>query len=75
MSDATISRSPGRFWWFDGETVRDLCEQLVAAGEGARLECHPVGGQLWLHVVPSDQARVAAFTPLNKSHECPPWCP
>ena len=78
MSDPTNEvRRSEKFWWFDSETVQKLCEQLNAAGPDARLEVHPEGRKLWLHVFSSVDAagNVTAFQPLNKSWECPPICP
>ena len=73
-ADAESNRAQS-FTWFDAETVLELCAQLNAAGDGARLEVHKVGPKMWLHVIPADTARALAFTPLNKSWECPPVCP
>lgn len=61
------------YWWFQGKSVERLVEQLLDAGEGARLEAHPVGDDK-LHLVvvkPSHPGN----DPINDSHVCPPVCP
>jgi hypothetical protein len=63
-----------RFWWFEGATVVALKEQLIAAGDGARLEVHQEPeDKLTLHVIRPGE--LAAATPLNVSFPCPPVCP
>lgn len=75
MTDET--RRADLFHWFDGETTEQLSNQIRSAGKGARLEVHKVGQKLWLHVIAAEESGIASrfFTPLNKSHECPPICP
>jgi len=64
-----------RFWWFQGPTVEQLTEELLAAGADARLEVYPHGDELTLRVVaPGDKTLVERGT-MNESHPCPPLCP
>ena len=60
------------FIWFQGKSVDRLTEDLIDAGEGARLEIHPVGDdKLHLVVIAPDRA---AKDPIDDSHICPPVC-
>jgi len=66
------------FWWFQGKSVERLTEDLIEAGEGARLEIHPVGNvelppDAKFHLVVISPGR-AAKDPINDSHICPPDC-
>lgn len=65
--------------WFQGKSVDHLTEHLINAGEGARLEIHPVGNvelppDAKFHLVVIAPTR-AANDPINDSHICPPVCP
>jgi len=61
------------YWWFQGKSVEKLTDDLIEAGDGARLEVHPFGpDKLHLVVVPPDQP---SKDPIDDSHVCPPSCP
>ena len=68
-----------RFWWFAGETVSALIDQLNRAGREARLEVRIDDKKaMTLQVVApgvSDAAAAPAYEALNKSFICPPFCP
>ncbi len=67
--------SDAQFWFFEGKSVERLTDDLIGAGEGARLEIRPYGpDKLHLVVVPSGGKR---HDPINDSHVCPgsPGCP
>jgi len=64
-----------RFWWFQGDSVEQLTEQLIAAGVDARLEVYLQGDHMTLRVAAgADKVSVEAGT-INESHPCPPLCP
>lgn len=64
--------------WFQGKSVERLTEDLIEAGDGARLEIHPVGD----FVIPPDTKFHLVVKspdhpgkdPINDSHICPPDC-
>jgi len=61
------------FWWFEGQSVERLTEQLVAAGAGARLEVRlRAEDKLFLTVVKPDGH---GHDPIDDSRPCPPVCP
>ena len=65
------------FVWFDHKATAKLLDGLIRAGEGARLEVHPIGdsvveGSFHLVVVPEGHG---GHDPINDSHLCPPSCP
>lgn len=66
------------FYWFQGDSVRELYAQLSAAGPAAetRLEVRLSGEKMTLTVVPeNDMSKVSANAPINDSRACPPICP
>lgn len=63
------------FHWFRPEQTAKITADLVAAGEGARLEIHPTDDHgILARVVP---AGVAALDDSGTNHSvhCPPICP
>jgi hypothetical protein len=80
-SASAQSKKPTRYVWYGGPTTDSLTAQLRRAGPAPRLELRDSAGGLWLHVIPTDPGEavragaVPGFTPLNKSHPCPPDCP
>jgi hypothetical protein len=64
------------FDWFDAASTTRILNQLVVAGEGARLEIHPHEGAIMAVVVPAPET-VVAFDGggTNNSFRCPPVCP
>lgn len=58
------------FYWFQGESVRKLAEELAEGGSDARLEVRIDKGKMTFTVVG------AAYNgTVNESHVCPPDCP
>ena len=67
-----------KYWWFQGDSVRELTRQLAEAGAFARLEIHPVGDGLKLFVIASGGVGAdegGGGGGINDSHTCPPSCP
>lgn len=74
-----VKRRPAakRFHWFQGASVRELYNQLSAAGpDTARLEVHTTGDQMTFLVHPGEVS-TQSHNPshINDSHICPPDCP
>lgn len=66
-----------RFHWFQGASVRELYNQLGAAGpDTVILEVHQSGDKMTFEVVSGtgDQTKVSANPPINDSRVCPPIC-
>lgn len=66
-----------KYWWFQGESVRQLTALLTNVGPEAILEVHPDGDGLRLFVLRSDEVSVAeggGGGGVNDSHPCPPQC-
>lgn len=64
------------YYWFQGASVRELVNQLEAAGpDTARLEVHTEGNSMTFLVLPggvSPQSHDPRH--INDSHLCPPDC-
>jgi len=66
------------FYWFSGESVRELRRQLDVVGDDARVEFYPEGDDATIEVHEPTQEGVAplrSLPPINDSHICPPMCP
>lgn len=66
------------FYWFAGESVRELRRQLDVVGDEARVEFHVDGNHATIEVQEPAQEGVEPLRPLpriNDSHICPPVCP
>jgi hypothetical protein len=66
------------YWWFQGDSVDLLREQLVSAnsaGQGARLEVKIDAKQNMTLRVVLDGIVATDEGGINKSHICPPDCP
>ena len=64
------------FYWFQGPSVRELYDQLSAAGpDTVRLEVRQSRRKMTFTVVPEGEAKVTPRPPINDSHLCPPSCP
>lgn len=65
------------FYWFRGESVRELASRLTAANpDTARLEVRLAGDKMTLTVVPESEVTASRINPpINDSHVCPPQCP
>lgn len=74
------------YWWFRGESVKALVEQLTTHGvETARLEVRiDDGDAMTFRVVPATadagkngevESTDSHENDINDSHRCPPLCP
>lgn len=64
------------FWWFQGASVRELYDQLSAAGpDTCRLEVHPAGNKITLLVEAEVSTQSHTGAHINDAHPCPPDCP
>ena len=64
------------FWWFQGESVKKIRAELIAAGDGARIELHPDENEMTVVIVPEfEEEGGGGGGGTNDSHVCPPSCP
>lgn len=64
-----------RYWWFQGDSVRQLKARLATSSDEAILKVTPHGNDLTLEVLePGEAEGRAVGGPLNESHICPPVC-
>lgn len=63
------------FWWFQGDSVREITARLNANPDG-RLVVRLKGKKMTLDVEGdvSTHIHVPGHTPVNESHLCPPDC-
>lgn len=67
--------TPQPYWWFQGDSVMELVQQLIAADPAtARLEAHRDGSRLLFRVVPEVGTATHTSNHINDSHLCPPDC-
>ena len=59
------------YHWFQGDSVKELIEQLSLSGDNPRLEVHQAGKKMTLKVTGGSYD--GPF--INDSHVCPPQCP
>lgn len=60
------------YHWFQGDSVRELYNQLDEYGpDVARLEVHVIGDRMHFRVI---NANHETLPPINESHLCPPDC-
>lgn len=63
--------SKPKYWWFQGESVTELTEQLAEGGADARLEVHiDEKDSMTFKIVKGDYHGPS----INASHVCPPDC-
>jgi hypothetical protein len=77
INAATLQEKTRPYWWFQGDSVRELLARLTESPD-ARLEVHLAENQKMTFVVlPSGEAatRDPIRPPINESHVCPPSCP
>lgn len=72
------AKATGKYFWFQGASVRELYNQLSAAGpDTVRLEVHQSGDKMTFQVVNAGPTVSDAATrnpPINDSRVCPPIC-
>ena len=65
-----------QYWWFQGESVKELCDRLVVDPGAVRLEVRIDDEQrMTFRVVGGVQTRLHDDPDINDSHLCPPFCP
>lgn len=62
------------FWWFSGDSVKKIRQELLDAGDDARIEVHLDGVDMTIHVIPPVGAAEGGGGGTNDSHVCPPQC-
>jgi len=63
--------SAPKFWWFQGDSVEKLLDQLMGAADTARLEVRIDKQDRMTFRVVADKVH----DPIDNSHVCPPQCP
>lgn len=69
---------PQPYYWFSGESVRELRRQLDIVGDDARVEFHVEEhhATIEVHEPPAEGVEpLRPLPPINDSHVCPPSCP
>ena len=64
-----------KYWWFQGESVKELSARLAADPSAVRLEVRLDGDKMTFRVVGGPAVREATDPDINDSHLCPPFCP
>ena len=68
------TRKDIQYVWFDGETIQELKRRLNAI-DRPLLKISGHGEHTQLDVIDLNRSpEVAAPTPLNEAHPCPPFC-